>query len=193
MRTLPPVALLCLLAACSIETAPSGRPPGPPTAADSLARLEEDSAAHVQVMAALRQYYQRYSARNWRAVRSSFWPGATVAFRQAPPGERSVRVVVSSLDDFIRRQGTEAPAVFGAAPVHWHVQSYGDLADAWVIARARSGSTRERVDTTLGVNVFHLVRHDGQWRIAGLALAGELPGRPLVTPTDTARPRRPRR
>ena len=187
MRTAPLVALLCV-AACSIERAPSGRPPGPPTAADSLARLEADSAAYQQVTAALRVYYQRFSARTWSAFRESFWPGATITTRWRRPGERGPRVVVTPLDEFIRQapNGPDRLAVFSESMVHAQVRSYGDLADAWVVYRARFGERRDSVRVFHGVDAFHLMRHDGQWRIVGLTFTAEQPGRPLVPPRDTA-------
>jgi len=55
------VAALALLAACRVERAASGRPPGTRTAADSLTAVEQDSAEAVAVEAALRTYYRRFS------------------------------------------------------------------------------------------------------------------------------------
>ncbi len=181
MRPAPLVALLLVLAACRIETAASGRPPGPPTTADSVARLEEDSTARVQVDAALRTYYRRFSSRDWRAFRQSFWPGAIITTRWTPPGARAPRVEVQALEEFIRRapEGPGRLAVFSEAPIHLHVRSYGDLADAWVIYRARFGMTRDSVSVFYGVDAFQLLRHDGQWRIVSLAFTQEVAGRPL--------------
>ncbi len=183
MRAAPLVALLLVLAGCRIETAASGRPPGPPTPADSLARLEEDPTARVQVDAALRTYYRRFSARDWRAFRQSFWPGAIITTRWTPPGARGggPRVEVQTLDDFIRRapEGPGRLAVFSEAPIHLHVRGYGDLADAWVVYRARFGMTRDSVAVFHGVDAFQLLRHDGQWRIVSLAFTQEVAGRPL--------------
>jgi hypothetical protein len=188
--------LLPLLAACSIETAPSGRPPGPPTPADSLARVEEDSAAQVQVTAALRLYYQRFSARDWQSFRESFWPGATIATRWTPPGRSTPELYHQSVEQFVREapSGPGRLAVFSEAPVHSHVRSYGDLAQAWVVYRARFGATADSVRVHHGVDAFSLLRHGGQWRIVSLAFTQELPGRALTAPTDTAGARRrPRR
>ncbi len=188
MRNAPLVGLLLALAGCRIETAASGRPPGPPTQADSLARLEEDSTARTQVDAALRTYYRRFSSRDWRQFRQSFWPGAVISTRWTPPGARGPRVDVQALEEFIRRApgGPGRLAVFSSSPVQVHVRSYGGLADAWVIYRARSGRTRDSVEVFHGVDAFQLARHDGQWRIVSLTFTRELPRRPLVPPRDSA-------
>ncbi len=181
MRTAPLVGVALVLAACRIETAASGRPPGPPTPADSLARLEEDPAARVEVEAALRTYYRRFSSRDWRGFSQSFWPGAVISTRWTPPGAPAPRVEMQSLEEFIRRAREQPgrPAVFSEAPVHLHVRSYGDLADAWVIYRARLGRTRDSVAVYYGVDAFQLLRHDGDWRILSLAFTQEVAGRPL--------------
>ncbi len=194
MRTGPLVALV-VCGACTIERAPSGRPPGPPTPVDSLAWLEEDSAAQQQVTAALRVYYQRFSSRNWRAFLQSFWPGAIITTRWTPPGARGPRVAVVTLDEFIR-QGPNGPdrlAVFRESMVDARVRRYGDLADAWVVYRARFGERGDSVLVSSGVDAFHLMRHDGQWRIVSLTFTGEVPERPLgprrgAAARTTARP-----
>ena len=110
--TVLPIVLLVV--SCRLEKAPSGRPAGEPTAADSLARVEQDSALQAGVTAALRLYYARLSDRDWRAFRRSFWNGATITTRWTPPGERLERVWVQTADEFARRapQGPGRMAVF---------------------------------------------------------------------------------
>jgi hypothetical protein len=189
----PLSSLLCVvcLASCRIEKAPSGRPAGEPTEADSLARVEQDSALQAGVSAALRLYYGRLSDRDWRAFRRSFWPGATIATRWTPPGERRERVWVQTVDEFARRapQGPGRMAVFGERMLHAHVTGYGDLANAWVIYEGRWGERRDSVRTVRGIDAFTLYRDGGEWRIASLVFTPEVPGRPL----EAQPPRRARR
>jgi len=189
MRTAPLVAL-ALLAACTVETSQSGRPPGQPTAADSLARVEEESVARVRVTAALRVYYRDFSRRDWPAFRESFWPGAIITTRWTPPGASAPVLETVTVEEFVRRapQGPDRLAVFSESPVHEHIRSYGDLATAWVIYRARFGETVAQVDTLHGVDAFQFMRHDGQWKIMSLAFTAEQPGRPLVARDSAARP-----
>lgn len=183
MRRLIPV-ILVLLAACRIERAASGRPAGVPSDADSLAAVEQDSILDAEVRVALRTYYERFSARDWRGFRRSFWPGATITTRVTPPGERRERVWVTTAEDFARR-GPDGPgrmAVFNERMLHVHITGYGDLASAWVMYEGRWGSRRDSVATVRGIDTFHLYRDGGEWRISGLTFTREVPGRPLVPP-----------
>jgi len=176
------VAALALLAACRVERAASGRPPGTRTAADSLTAVEQDSAEAVAVEAALRTYYRRFSSRRWSDFGLSFWPGAIITTNWQPPGEGAERVVVQSVDDFISRaaDGPDRLAVFFEEPVHVDIRTYGPLAEAWVVYRARFGMRRDSVETHYGIDAFHLMKDRGEWRIAALTFTNELPGRLLA-------------
>jgi len=184
------VSVIVVATACRIEKAASGRPPGPPTEADSLARVEADSSLRAGVDGALRLYYARFSARDWRAFRRSFWPGATITTRWTPPGERQARVWMQPVEDFVRRapEGPGRMAVFSERMLHAHITGYGDLANAWVVYEGRWGLTRDSVRTIRGIDAFTLYRDDGAWRITALAFTPEQPGSPLEPPRP--RPRR---
>ncbi|MFI5208688.1 MAG: nuclear transport factor 2 family protein [Gemmatimonadales bacterium] len=179
---------LVLVLACRIEHSSTGRPAGTTSDADSLLGAEQDSSVRADVEAALRTYYQRLSARDWRAVRASFWAGGTITTRWTPPGERQPRVWVQTADEFVRREpeGPGRMAVFSERMVHSHVTGYGDLADAWVIYEGRSGRTRDSLKTTRGIAAFHLYRDGDEWRIVSLAFTAEQPSRPLVAPPRRA-------
>ncbi len=182
-RGLAAAACLSVLA-CRLEQAPSGRLPGPPTVADSLARVEQDSSLTADVQAVLRAFFDRASARDWRAIRGAFWPGATVAAPWTPPGERAERRAIQSVDEYVRRtaEGPGRMNVYGERMLHSHVTGYGDVADAWVLYEVRAGRSRDSVKVTRGVNAFHLVRDGSGWRIVSLAVTAELASRPLMIP-----------
>lgn len=183
-------ALLLMVPACRLDHAESGRPPGPPTVVDSLARVEQDSTLDADVLASLRVYYNRLSARDWRAVRGAFYAGGTVTTRLVPAGERAPRVAVQSADDYVKRE-TEAVGrapFFAARMLHTHVTGYGDVADAWVIAERRWGKSRDSAQVTRGIDAFHLYRDRGTWRITDLTSAGEQPRRPLTLPPRRRQP-----
>jgi len=179
------VCALVALAGCRIEHAASGRPPGEPTAVDSLAQIEQDSALIAGVQAALQLHYQRYAARDWRAFRRTFWPGATIGMRGTPPGERSERVWLRTVDEFARRQGEGQgrASVIGERVVHMHVTGYGDVADAWVIAERKAAVRRDSIRMVRGIDAFHLVREGTEWRIVSLTSTPEDPAHRLVLPT----------
>lgn len=165
---------------CRLEHADSGRPPGEPTVADSLAGIEQDSSLNAQVMTVLRAYYARVSSRDWRGVRGAFWPGATIT-SQGEPGDR---VTTQTVDQFIRHapEGAAKLPIFSERVMHAHVTGYGNLADAWVVFEIRQGRTRDSLRTTRGIDAFHLYRDGGSWGIASLASAPEQRGRPLTPP-----------
>ncbi len=71
-----------VLGACSVERAPYGRPGGAGAAGPAA-----DSAVAGDVYAALRLYYARMTARDWKVMAQSFWPRATItAIRAGRPG-----------------------------------------------------------------------------------------------------------
>ena len=181
MRPASLAFLLLALTACRLEHANSGRPPGPPTVADSLARVEQDSSLDADVQATLRMYFDRVSSRDWRGVRAMFANGAIVTTRAMPQGEK--------VDDYLKRppDGTRN-TLFSARMLHAHVTGYGNVADAWVIYENRSGQRRDSLSTSRGIAAFHLNRDRGSWRILSLAQEPEDARRPLVPPA-----RRPRR
>lgn len=184
MRTASCLLALLALAACRIEHAASGRPPGTRTAVDSLDLVERDSATREEVRLALREYYNRMSRRDWRAFAAMFWDRATIATAWTPPGERDERVVLQTVEEFVRAApaGPGRLAVFSEQPVTIDVHAYGDLAQAWVLYRARFGATRDSVEVHYGIDAFHLLKHDGAWRITGLTFVNESPDRPLGRP-----------
>lgn len=180
------VVALAGIAACRIERTASGRPAGPPTVADSISRVEEDSAEVAAVTAVLREYYSRLSARDWRELRRSFWPRGTITTVWSPPGERAERVFVQTIDQFIRAapSGPGRLAVFSEEMLRPRISVYGPLAEAWVVYRARLGTTPDSLTIHHGVDAFQLMRHDGEWRIVSLTFTGEVQGRPLPRQTN---------
>lgn len=153
---------------------------------DSLNLVERDSTTREEVRQALRNYYNRFSRRDWAAFAAMFWDRATITTRWTPPGAREERVTVQTIDEFVRAApaggGPGRLAVFSEQPVGMDIHSYEDLAQAWVVYRARFGTTRDSVVVHHGVDAFHLMRHDGAWRITGLTFTTESPDRPLARP-----------
>jgi hypothetical protein len=171
-------------AACSIERAPAGRPGGaaPPPA---------DSAVSSDVYVALRLYYARLTARDWKVLALSFWPRATItAIMGAAPGAGASgaaaagHVETISVEEAIRQAALmrDCPSSFAATLTRANVVTYGPLADAWVTYRVTCGVTRDSVTIHYGIDAIHLMRHGGEWRIAGLTFTHEIPGIPLGRP-----------
>ena len=63
----------------------------------------EDDARESAVRDRLEAYYADFSARDWDAFASHFWPGATITTIWQPPGESQMRVVSSSVPAFVEQ------------------------------------------------------------------------------------------
>jgi hypothetical protein len=153
-----------LLAACTLEYAPPDE-----RHARTAANLDT-----TVVLTELRSYYRDFSARNWPAFSDHFWPGATITTRWQPPGEDSVRVVVTSVPDFVARapQGPGSRAIFEETMLDARIRVEGDLAQAWVGYQARFGDPGN-VAERRGVDAFTLLLHAGRWRIVALAFRSD--------------------
>ena len=169
---LPVTCYLLLVAACSIERADSGRPPGPPTEADSLALVEADSASISGIRAALMELYERRTRRDWRGVRRSFRPEATIATSGS----------IQPLDVFLRSlpEGPSREAIYNFRLLHLDVKTYGPLGSAWAVAEGRWGPAPDSAGVYRFVEAFHLYRQGRDWLITSMSSAPEQSGRPLV-------------
>ena len=174
-----PFALLGVLAvaSCRIEHAPLGRP-GEPVAASA-----SDSVASAEVYAALRLFYARLTSRDWKVLAESFWPRATITTIMRPTADSAERVHTIAIEEFVvlaSRHGIrDCPVSFSDEMARANVVTYGPLADAWVTYRARCGVTRDSTATHYGMDAFHLMKHRGEWRVAGLTFTMEIPDQPL--------------
>ncbi len=149
-----------VLAACTVEYAPPDgrRADAGPNADTSL------------VLAELRSYYRDLSARDWTAFRDHFWPGATIATRWQPPGEDSTRVWMTSVPEFVAAAplGPDSREIFEESMVDARIHMTGDLAQAWVVYRARFGDPGAVAEWE-GIDAVSMMRHGGRWRIVSLA------------------------
>lgn len=165
---------ILVVAACSVEHAPSGRPgaAAPPPA---------DSAASAEVYASLRLYYARLTSRDWKVLALSFWPRGTITSILRSAADTADRVHTIAIEEFVARAGAvpDCPFSFSDEIARANVVTYGPLADAWVTYRARCGVARDSVKTHYGIDAFHLMKHGEEWRIANLTFTMEVAGEPL--------------
>jgi len=155
------LALLGLLTqSCRRTPAPAPRAETAPTA----------DTARAAVLAELGRYYDDFSARDWNAYTSHFWPGATLTTVWTPPGAPVARVMSLSVPEFVRQtpQGPDSKPIFEERMTGADLRVIGNLAQAWVRYSARFGD-RDSVITWKGVDAFTLMRHEGRWRITSLA------------------------
>lgn len=164
------LAVVTAAGACRLQTHEPEQRPGQTSvllaAADSAAVLEE-----------LEGYYRDFSARDWTAFADHFWPGADISTIWQPPGEDSLRVVVTSIPDFVARapEGPGSRPIFEERLVEARIVTFGPLAQAWVRYHARFGDPGALAEWG-GMDAFTLLRYGGRWRIVELAFAGDEAG-----------------
>src|SRR5262245_39994021 len=140
MTCRPLVILAVLLGGCVVDkpagfTGPTGQR-SPPAGPEIIEARKERG----EVMQELDRYYKDFSARNWEAFATHFWPGATITTIWAPPGETQRQVVATAIADFIvsAGEGPDSKPVFekiGQA----EVRAEKGLALAWVTYQASVG------------------------------------------------------
>ncbi len=162
------------LGACHFERAAAGRPGGAVAAPDTVATA--------QVIAALKQYYERLNRRDLKVLSRSFWPSATLTSIMPVPhaGDAVQTFSIEELSATRRRVAPECRVSFSNEMLHVAVTTYGPLAQAWATYRFRCGLRRDSTATHYGVDAFLLMRYRGEWRISGLALTREVPELPLA-------------
>ena len=175
-RSLPILAFAAalVLPACHLEHAPAGRPGG------GFA-VEPDSVATAEVYTALRAYYATLTSRDWKRLGPHFLPSGTITDLRATPGDSLARPRTVGIGDFVARAGRTHPVGCSDEPLHASIVTYGPLADAWVTVRTRVRVRKDSTTTRFGVDAFHLVKLAGRWRIASLAVQGEVPGHPIAS------------
>jgi hypothetical protein len=122
------------------------------------------------VRAHVADYYTVLSARDWDVLPDAFWPDATLTTIWQPAGEVSPRVWSTTVAEFIAAapEGPDSRPVFEERPLSIEPRVEGDIASAWVHYRARFGAPGDLMCWT-GIDVFTLLRFNGEWRIASLA------------------------
>ena len=122
----------------------------------------------------LEAYYRDFSNRNWPAFASHFWPGTSITTVWQPPGEPEPRVVPTTVEAFVEQAhlGPGSREIFEERMLEAQIDARGNIAHAWVRYRARFGDSTNLMEWE-GTDVFSLLRHRGEWRIASLVFAGD--------------------
>ena len=142
-------------------------------AATAPAALSTDAtpdSVRDQVLAVIEQYYTDLSARDWPRVYDHFWPGATLTTPWQPPEDSVVRVVATTIEQFIEQAplGPGSREIFEERLDSARVRGSAALAQVWAWYSARFGDPGQVMDWT-GTDAFTLIRHEGRWRITSVA------------------------
>lgn len=156
------VLLPPLLNTCAIEVRPDP--------------FEERAAREREIEAGLTErleaYYSDFSALDWEAYSSHFWPGATISTAWQGPGDERVSAHVQTVDEFVAVAG-EGPGsreIFEEWMVSSELKVAGNLAHAWVRYGARFGDPGD-VQEWEGIDSFSFLNVEGEWKIASLVFA----------------------
>ncbi len=165
------LSLVAVVAGCA-----SGRGGGSEGSAATQAASEGQSSAKDSVRAELLAYYSDFSARDWPAFASHFWPGADITTIWQPPGEDRMRVDPTSVEEFIAAapRGPGSRSIFEERMISFEVRIFRNLAQAWVRYHARFGEPGDILEWE-GIDAFTLLELNGQWKIAALVFAGDEP------------------
>jgi hypothetical protein len=154
MTRVSPLVLL-LLASCVTPKQPAGPNPGP------------------EVIAAVELMYDDLSCRRWDALEAHFLPEASLVFA-TPEGPKRM-----APDKFVAmvKKNVDGKEIFEERMVKGAVWAHQDLASVWSTFEGREGNAKDVREWT-GVDAFTLVKSEGRWRIAHVAVSVERP----VTP-----------
>ncbi|NIM50179.1 MAG: hypothetical protein GTN62_07550 [Gemmatimonadales bacterium] len=128
-----------------------------------------ESRVSEAVLQELDAYYRDFSARDWEAFASHFWPGANITTASQSPGTDSVSVMAQSVADFIAQapQGPGSREIFEEWMIEADVKVFHNLAQAWVRYGARFGDPGDIMEWE-GIDAFTLMEVGGDWKISAL-------------------------
>ncbi len=135
-----------------------------------LKESEENVLSKKRIEAALAQYYQDFSDRNWQAFATHFWEGAVMTTVWQKPGESAEDIHYTTIPEFIVKapEGPDSQPIFEEKMVKSDIKVEGGLAQAWVFYEAKFG-TEDSLYRWEGIDAITLIRFNGQWKIASIA------------------------
>lgn len=160
-------------AADSASTAPAVEPPVSHAPAEPIVAPQER-----EVRQLLDAFYRDFAAGDWPRVADHFWPDATLVTIRSPSLGAPPTVVVMRIEDYVARQGAGGRA----APLKFEmrtqrIETLGSIGSAVAQYDALDPSGAQSQGWQ-GADMFSLVLHNGEWRIASLVFEGARFGRP---------------
>jgi hypothetical protein len=123
-----------------------------------------------EVLAAVDLMYDDLSSRRWDALEAHFLPNAALVFT-GPKGEQSM--TPSQFIEVVKKK-VEGKDVFEERRTAGQVRAHGDLATVWSDFEAREGNGTD-IRHWSGVDAFTLVKVDGRWKVALIAVSLDPP------------------
>lgn len=136
----------------------------------SCAAPERVSDEAREILGAVDAMYADLSARRWDALEAHFLPEASLVFA-TPSGPR--RMTPAKFVEIVRKN-VEGKEIFEERMKTGTARVHGDVATVWSRFEGREGSGAE-VRAWSGVDAFTLVRIEGRWRVALIAVSQDPP------------------
>jgi len=153
MRRLVPVLLI--LGSCVAPPKSTAPNPGP------------------EIIRVLEVMYEDLSARRWELLAAHFLPDSSLVFA-TPAGPN--RMTPAAFIEMVRKN-VEGKEIFEEKMEAASVRAHGDVAQVWSSFAGREGSGTT-IRTWGGVDAFTLVKSEGRWRIALVAVSPDPPEEP---------------
>jgi hypothetical protein len=141
--------------------------------ASCMAPRRHDPGPGPEVIAAVELMYDDLSSRRWDALEAHFLPEASLVF-STPNGPR--RMSPAKFIEMVRKN-VEGKEIFEERMISGEVRAHGDLATVWSRFEGREGTGTE-IREWSGVDAFTLVKHEGRWKVALIAVSQDSPIQP---------------
>jgi len=151
---------------------------GEPHAAVTVPWGEYDCSHDPEVLVLLERYYDGFAAGDWSRVAENFWPNATIVTIRSPDMGAPPTVVSMRIEDYVARHADSGvrPSPLKLTLDLPRTETNGSVSSVFVRYRAVDPSGADE-QSWRGVDLFSLVRHEGEWRIASLVFEGARFGR----------------
>lgn len=135
------------------------------------------------VVDAMQGCYRFLSSRDFLALRECFWPQAIITtYWNRTPKSKAPEVYVQYLEEFIVNASRSFGQFtqFSQTSLSHELMIYDNVAQVWSVYEMKFTTKDGKSMTWRGVDMFHFMRHDGQWRIVALTYTKESPDLPLL-------------
>lgn len=146
----------------------------------------EDERDATAVIGVMNRCYQALSAHDFMALRECFWPQALITTYWKRSAEAAgPEVYAQYLEEFIvnSQKSLSHFSAFSERSLSHEIKLYDNIAQVWSVYELTFATIEGKSATWRGVDMFHFMRHNGEWRIVALTFAKEIPSLPLIKPS----------
>jgi hypothetical protein len=141
------------------------------------------------VVAVVQRCYQSLSMRDFLELRQCFWPQAIITtYWKRSPKAMAPEVYAQYLEEFIvnATKSLDEFSSFSQTSLSHEIKIYDNVAQVWSVYQMKFTTAEGRSATWRGIDMFHFMRHEDQWRIVAWTYTKESPSHLLI---DRGKPR----